>query len=673
MASTTAAARQAAPAAPVTFSKDVAPILFDRCGGCHHPDGIAPFSLITYAAARQRASLVALVTKRRQMPPWKSEPGYGEFVGHKNLTDAQIDLLQRWAANGAPEGDPKDLPPTPTWTAGWQLGQPDDIVSLGKPFVVPADGPNFSRTFIMPVSNPTVRYVKGLEFRPGNPAAVHHANIRVTTVRAIDGSINRSRGPSKLAFEAVYPDGHFLGWTPGQVAPLLPKGLAWRLEAGADLVVEIHFVPTGKPESVAPSIGLFYTDEPPERTPTMLRLGKQNIDIPAGQRDYVTTDSFVLPVDVEVLAVQPHAHYRAHEVVGAATLPDGTTKPLIYIKDWDFLWQHVYRYVTPLSLPKGTTLSMRITYDNSADNPRNPQLPPVRVHWGQQSTEEMGDIWVQLLARDERDLHELTAAIRPKHLTEDLVGFEALSRAEPNRVDTHNDIAVMYDELGRFTDAATHFAAVVKLQPESAAAHYNLGTEIAALGKTADAIVQFREALRLKPEYALAHNNLGHALVRLGILGEAREHFTEAAKLDPKLADARYNIGALDAADGETAAALARFREAVRLQPEWLQAVGTLAWVLATAPSESLRRPDEAVQLATRAANATDHRDAEMLDILAAAEAATGQFELAATTCDNALALNPSPSLAAAIRARQSLYKQRRSYASKNGLLLHGQ
>ena len=607
------------------------------------------------------------------MPPWKSEPGYGEFVGHKHLTAAEIDLLQRWAASGAPEGDPKDLPPPPTWTAGWQLGQPDDIVSLGKPFVVPADGPNFSRTFIMPVSNPTDRYVKGLEFRPGNPAAVHHANIRVTTVRAIDGSIARSRGPSKLAFEAVYPDGHFLGWTPGQVAPLLPKGLAWRLEAGADLVVEIHFVPTGKPESVQPSIGLFYTDEPPERTPTMLRLGKQNIDIPAGQSDYVTTDSFVLPVDVEVLAVQPHAHYRAREVLGTATLPDGTTKPLIYIKDWDFLWQHVYRYVTPLSLPKGTTVSMRITYDNSADNPRNPQLPPVRVHWGQQSTEEMGDIWVQLLARDERDLHLLTASIRPKHLTEDLVGFEALSRAEPKRVDTHNDIAVMYDELGRFADAAVHFEAVVKLQPNSAAAHYNLGTEIAALGKPAEAMLQFREALRLQPDYALAHNNLGHALVRLGNLSAAREEFTEAATLDPKLADARYNIGALDAADGHTAAAIERFREAVRLQPDWLQAVGTLAWVLATAPSAALRNPDEAVRLAAHAAELSDRRDADILDIVAAAEAAAGQFDAAVATCDAALALNPKTTAAAAISQHASLYKQRRSYVAKSGLLLHGQ
>ena len=180
---------------------------------------------------------------------------------------------------------------------------------------------------------------EGLEFHPGNTAAIHHANIRVTALTSFGNVENRS--PGKPVLSAAYPDGNFLGWTPGQVAPLLPRGLAWRLDAGADLVVEIHFVPTGKPESVQPSIGLFFTSEPPERTPTMLRLGKQNIDIPAGQQEYVESDSFVLPVDVDVLAVQPHSHYRAREVLGTATLPDGTTTPLIYIKDWDFLWQHV--------------------------------------------------------------------------------------------------------------------------------------------------------------------------------------------------------------------------------------------------------------------------------------------------------------------------------------------
>ena len=304
----------------VTFTKDIAPLLFDRCGVCHHPEGPAPFSLLTYAAARQRARLIANVTKSRLMPPWKSEPGYGEFVGQRHLSDAEIDLIQRWAAGGAPEGDPRDLPPPPTWTAGWQLGNPDLVVSLPKPYTVRADGPDFSRTFVLPLPVTTVRYVKGFEFRPGNSAVVHHANIRIDRTpgsRRLDEADPAPGYQGLLLFSAVYPDGHFLGWTPGQVAPLLPRGLAWRLNPGTDLVVEIHFVPTGKAEVVQPSIGLFFTDEPPERTPAMLRLGRQNIDIAAGQKDYVTTDSFVLPVDVEVLAVQPHAHYRAREKSGA--------------------------------------------------------------------------------------------------------------------------------------------------------------------------------------------------------------------------------------------------------------------------------------------------------------------------------------------------------------------
>ena len=160
--------------------------------------------------------------------------------------------------------------------------------------------------------------------------------------------------------------------------------------------------PSGKPEAVSPSIGLYFGDQAPTRTPAMLRLGRQNIDIPAGDARYTVSDSYLLPVDVEVEAVQPHAHYRLRDVHGVATLPDGTTKALIDIKDWDFRWQHVYRFVTPLRLPKGTRLSMQYTYDNSAANARNPQRPPARARWGQRSSDEMGDLWIQVLTRDER-------------------------------------------------------------------------------------------------------------------------------------------------------------------------------------------------------------------------------------------------------------------------------
>src|SRR5258706_8493348 len=337
--------------------------------------------------------MTGAATRTYLKPRWKPETGYGEFVGHTHLRSEEIDLIQRWAANGAPEGDPAGLPPSPTWVSGWQLGTPDLVVSWPEPYRVKAEGPDFSRTFVLSLPVSGVRYVRGIELRPGNANVVHHANIRIDRTpgsRRLDEGDPAPGYEGLLLTSAVYPDGHFLGWTPGQTAPLLPGALAWRLFPGTDLVVEMHFVPDGKTELVQPSVGLFFGDKPPERLPAMLRLGRQNIDIPAGQREYLTTDSFVLPVDVEVAAVQPHAHYRAREVRGNATLPDGTTKPLVYIKDWDYRWQHVYRYVTPVRLPKGTTLALRYVFDNSAENIRNPHQPPRRVSWGQQSTDEMG-------------------------------------------------------------------------------------------------------------------------------------------------------------------------------------------------------------------------------------------------------------------------------------------
>jgi tetratricopeptide (TPR) repeat protein/mono/diheme cytochrome c family protein len=661
MASTTLAANQAAGARQITFAKDIAPLLFERCGGCHHPDGSAPFSLLTYADARRRASLIAAVTKRRLMPPWKAEPGYGDFVGQRHLTDPEIALIERWAIDGAPEGDPRDLPPPPEWTAGWQLGKPDLVVSLPEPYVVRADGPDYSRTFVMALPVGTLRYVKGFEFHPGNSRVVHHANIQIDRTpasRRLDEADPAPGYEGLLPLSAAYPDGHFLGWTPGQAAPILPKGLAWRLNPGTDLVVEMHFVPSGKAEVVQPAVGLFFGDEPPARTPAMLRLGRQDIDIPAGQKEYVTTDFFVLPVDVEVQAVQPHAHYRAREIRATATLPDGTTKPLIYIKDWDYRWQHVYRYVVPLLLPRGTTLAMRVTYDNSADNPRNPHQPPRRVSWGQRSTEEMGDIWIQMLTRTDRDLRELNEQIRPKHIREQIVGYETMLRTDPSTGSLHNDLAMLYQDIGQPEKAIAHFESVAKLKPESAAAYYNLGTALLEAGRPHDAIDQFGRALRLKPDYTLAHNNLGHALEQLASPEEALRHFREAARLDPDDADAYYNIGTLFSSRGEMATAIGPFRQAVRLQPDWVRALASLSWALATVPSRSRADVDEAVHLAAHAATLTDGRNALVLNVLAAAQAAAGRFDLAVTTCAAALALNPEAPLAAAIRQRQALYKQ---------------
>jgi Flp pilus assembly protein TadD len=553
-----------------TFSKDIAPILFARCGACHHPGGPAPFSLLSYDAARPRARLLASATKRRFMPPWKAEPVPGGFVGQPRLSDADIDLMQRWVDAGAIEGDPRDLPAPPRIAEGWQLGKPDLIVSPSQAFTLQADGIDVFRIFVVPLPVDRVRYVRGLEFRPGNPKVVHHANIRIDRTpasRRFDEADPAPGYEGLIPHSAAYPDGHFLGWTPGQVAPLLPRGLAWRLDRGADLVVEAHMQPSGKPETVQPSVGLFFGDAAPERTPLMIRLGRQSIDIPPGEKTYTITDSFVLPVDVEVQAVQPHAHYRAREMQGTATLPDGTTRPLIHITEWDFRWQHVYRYAAPFTLPKGTTLAMRYTFDNSAENARNPQLPPARVFWGQRSRDEMGDLWIQVLPRTERDLDTLTRALRPKVLAEDVLGYEREIERDPSSVALHDDVAQIYLQLGRPTDAVTHFAASARLNPGSAATHFNLGTALTVAQRLDEAANEYLRALSIRPDYARAHNNLGHLLMQRGDVQEALAHLQEALRLEPANAEAHYHLAAAWAAAGNFDRALEVVQNALKLTP----------------------------------------------------------------------------------------------------------
>ena len=345
----------------VTFNSHVAPILFTHCAGCHRPGGVAPFSVLTYNAARQHARQIGVATESRYMPPWKSEAGLDKFIGQQQLTDDEIEIIRRWIAAGAPEGDPKQRPPLPRSNGVWQLGKPDLVVRTREAYTLKAEGADTFRLFVLPIPVDQSRFIAGVEFRPDNPRVVHHANILIDPTpqsrerNAQDAALGEQ---GLLPGSARYPEGHFLGWTPGQPDPLLPKGLAWRLDPGTDLVVQLHMQPSGKPEPIRFSVGLFFSAAPPERTPVMLRLGGQDIDIPAGERTYTTADSYVLPVDVEVLAIKPHAHFRARDVKGWATLPDGTRRSLIHIPDWDFRWQNVYRFETAPLLTKGTILRM---------------------------------------------------------------------------------------------------------------------------------------------------------------------------------------------------------------------------------------------------------------------------------------------------------------------------
>ncbi len=422
----------------------------------------------------------------------------------------------------------------------------------------------------MPIPTDRARFVRGLEFRPGNARVVHHANIRIdkTTVsRQLDEEQPGPGYEGLIARSAQYPDGHFLGWPPSQVAPLLPPDLAWRLDASSYVVAELHMEPSGKPEKVAPSIGLYLTDVRPTRTPAMLRHGRQSIDIPAGDSSYTITDSYVLPVDVDVLAVQPHAHYRARDVRGEATLPDGSTRTLIGIRDWDFRWQHVYRFVTPVHVPKGTRLSMRYTYDNSADNPRNPERPPKRIRWGQRSSDEMGDLWIQVLTRDDRDLERLSRDFRPKVAAEDILGYEIEIEKHPSDAALHDDVALLNLELGRADAAVTHFRASLALKPNSAAAHYNLGTALSVAHRLEEAVVAYQRALAINPQYANAHNNLGSVFTAQGRYEDAIREYREVVRLQPDVPGGFANLATAYARAGEFSRAIEAIDAALRLHP----------------------------------------------------------------------------------------------------------
>jgi Tfp pilus assembly protein PilF len=663
----TAAAPAAAQPRP-TFTKDIAPIVWNRCASCHRPGEIGPFSLLTYHDVRQRATLVAAATARRVMPPWKPEPGKGEFEDARALTPHEIESIQQWVASGAPEGDPADLPPMPRWPDGWRLGAPDLVVRMREVYTVPADGADLFRTFVLSIPTTRPQYVRAIEFRPGNARVVHHANIGVDRTRSSRLLDERDPGPGYdggMVPSATYPEGQLLGWTPGQAPHPAPPGMSWRLDPGSDLVVQLHLQPIGKPAPLEVSAGLYFTERPPTRTPIGLRLGSGTIDIPPGQADYAITDTYTTPVDVEIIAVQPHAHNLARRMTATATPPDGGTRWLISIADWDFRWQDVYRYAHPIVLPKGTTISMRYTYDNSADNPRNPHHPPARVVWGQNTSDEMGDLWIQMVPRDTASFAALNDDVQRKRRDQDLATYTKLLRANPDDPLRHDAVATIYLEARRLDEAIVHFGRSLELNPESAPTQYNLGYALALRGRRDQAIARFREALRLDPDYAQAHNNLAAMLQLAGQFDEASGHYRRALALRPDNVEARGNLAQLLSRQGRSAEAVSEFEQVLAARAEDAQALSGLAWIRATAADTALRDPGQAIQLAERAVAATNRRDLAALDALAAAYAAAGRFDEAVTTAqaavDLALAAGQAE-FAARFEERLALYQRREAY-----------
>ncbi len=555
----------------LTFNKDIAPIVFENCAACHRPGEPAPFSLLSYQDVRKRARQIAVVTESRFMPPWLPEEGYGEFRGQRGLTSDQIASLRKWVEDGALEGDPDDLPPPMQFTQGWQFGEPDLVIEMAEPYTLPAGDRDVFRSFVIPIPLPTRKYVRALEFRGGNPRIVHHVVMQIDETRSTRYLDEQDPEPG---YEGMYsgdarsPDGQFLGWTPGKVPMAAPEGMAWRLEAGSDLLLKLHLLPSGKPEVVRCAVGFYFTEKAPTRIPLGLRLGSHTIDIPAGMKDYTVKDSFELPVDVEVVGVYPHAHYLARDMKGYATLADGTTRWLIRIKEWDFNWQDEYRFAEPVFLPRGTTLEMEYTYDNSSDNVFNPHHPPRRVAFGPQSSDEMGDLWLQLVPTDSAELAILKRDFAIKDHQARLDGYKHRTRTTPGDAQARYGLANMLSARGEGEEAIRHYRRALQIKPDFALAYNNLGRVLLAQRKTAEAMKLFRHALRVDPDLSLAHNNLGAALLMQGDNEEAILHFRSALRAWPDFADVHHNLGKALSLQGSGEEAIGHYRQAVSIKPD---------------------------------------------------------------------------------------------------------
>ncbi|HEY2844855.1 MAG TPA: hypothetical protein VGJ09_14435 [Bryobacteraceae bacterium] len=408
-------------AAP-TFNQDIAPILYQNCATCHRPGEVAPFSLLTYQDAAKRAKLLADVVRSRFMPPWKPEPGHGDFLNTRRLTDQQIALMKEWAQAGAPEGDPSLKPEPPKFAEGWQVGKPDLVLTPAVKHKLSADGPDQFRCFVVPTGLDHDVYISGAEFRPGNRRVVHHALVfldstgkaRQLAVASPDGSYPCFGGPGVSSPTLVG------GWAPGATPPQPEPELSQPLKKGTDVVIQIHYHPSGKPEEDQSSLGLVFSGPPTKGRATVLVL-QTHIDIPPGESHYVVKGSLVMPRDGQLAGIAPHAHYLGKEMKIDAHLPDGTEKPLIWIKDWDFNWQGSYRYRTPVDLPKGTRIDLEFSFDNSGKNPRNPAHPPVRVRWGEETKDEMALAFLVVVLPSPVDLPEFMSQVRAQY-TEQFFG-----------------------------------------------------------------------------------------------------------------------------------------------------------------------------------------------------------------------------------------------------------
>ena len=368
-----------------TFTKDVAPIIYNRCIECHRTGEIAPMSLLTYQEVRPWAKSIRQRVVERQMPPWSADPHFGKFSNDPSLSQKEIDTIVSWVDAGAPKGDDRDMPPTPKFVSGWTIGKPDVVLEMQEEYSIPADGTVPYLYFTIPTGFKEDKWVSAMEIRPGNRGVVHHVIAFVS-----DAGASGRRGGA--AGEAQQGRGQLGGITPNKTGVVFGPGTARLIKAGSNIVFQMHYTTNGQATKDRTSIGLVFTKEPPTKTLVTGNAMNARFVIPAGDGNHEVKSSTTFKEDVHLTSFMPHMHFRGNDFVYTAVYPDGRSEVLLSVPKYDFNWQLTYLPEKPIALPKGTRLDCVAHFDNSTRNKFNPD-PSKEVRWGDQTWEEMMIGW----------------------------------------------------------------------------------------------------------------------------------------------------------------------------------------------------------------------------------------------------------------------------------------
>jgi hypothetical protein len=378
----------------LTFAEHVAPILNASCVSCHRTGEVAPFGLENYQQAKTWATQIKEYTARKLMPPWKAVAGHGDFHDARGLTDTQIATLARWADTGAAPGDLNRAPSPPKFPSAdaWSLGTPDLVVQPVGDYHLGPEGPDVYRNFVIPAEFDEDRYVRAIEFKPGNRAIVHHVVAYIDPKRAsleLDGKDSEPGYTVPGVGIGILNSMWGEVWVPGRTPRFMPAGVGVRIPKGSKLVMQVHYHRNGAPQTDRTKMALFFSKEKPERIVTVFPVSNYNFELQPGNSRQVVKASMTVPADIHVRTMFPHMHLLGREMKVTATLPDGTKKPLIFVNDWDFNWQETYEYKQAVALPAGSRIDMEAVYDNSERNPHQVLSPPRKIRFGEQTTDEM--------------------------------------------------------------------------------------------------------------------------------------------------------------------------------------------------------------------------------------------------------------------------------------------